>query len=135
MNTYNTNNSDAGYGMTVLVLFGVIIIAGLFWAVPAYGRYQQILNAQNELAAQQYLKQVSVAQAEAKNDSAKYEAEAEITRAEGVAKANKIIGDSLTNNEAYLRYLFVNNLAESKNQVIYIPTEANLPILEANRNK
>jgi len=51
----------------------------------------------------------------------------------GVAAANKIIGDSLHNNEDYLRYLFVNGLEHTSNQVIYVPTEANLPILEASR--
>lgn len=121
-----------------IVLLGLLItvvILVLFWALPEYTRYQNIKSAENELAAQQYLKQVVIATAEAKNESAKYEAEAEVTRAEGVAKANKIIGDSLTNNEAYLRYLFVNNLEHTQNQIIYIPTEANLPILEAKRLK
>lgn len=125
----NEEKGIAGF----LILVALIIIGILFWAVPVYGRYQTLKNAQNELAAQQYLKQVAVAQAEAKNESAKFEAEAEVTRAQGVAQANKIIGDSLTNNEAYLRYLFVNNLEHTQNQVIYVPTEANLPILEAGK--
>lgn len=60
-------------------------------------------------------------------------AQAEVECAKDVAQANKIIGDSLKDNEAYLRYLFVNNLADTKGQVIYIPTEAGLPILEAIR--
>jgi len=29
-----------------------------------------------------------------------------------------------------LRYLYINNLEHSQNQIIYVPTEANLPILE-----
>jgi hypothetical protein len=56
-----------------------------------------------------------------------------IARAHGVAEANKIIGNSLKGNEAYLRYLWIHNLAESKGDVIYVPTEAGLPILEAGR--
>ena len=123
---------------TTKIVFTVLVIlsiGGLFFFFPAYNRYQEILNAKNELASQQYLKQVAIATAESKNESAKFEAQAEVTRAEGVAKANKIIGDSLTNNEAYLRYLFVNNLEHTQNQIIYIPTEANLPILEAKRLK
>lgn len=123
-------NTIGGGIITILV---VIILLGLFWGVPVYSRYQTVKYAENELAAQQYLKQVAIATAEAKNESAKFEAQAEVTRAEGVAKANKIIGDSLTNNEAYLRYLFVNNLEHTQNQIIYVPTEANLPILEAKR--
>jgi hypothetical protein len=74
-----------------------------------------------------------VQEAQAKMDAAKLLAQAEVERAKGVAKANQIIGDSLHNNEDYLRYLFVNNLEHTQNQVIYVPTEANLPILEANR--
>ena len=116
-------------------LFITAFVFGLVFTVPMYFRYQTVQNAKNELSAQQYLKQVAIATAEAHNESAKYEAQAEVTRAEGVAKANKIIGDSLTNNEAYLRYLFVNNLEHTQNQIIYVPTEANLPILEAKRLK
>jgi len=131
MNDNNTN----GIGILASFIFIALIVGSLFFGVPAYFRYQSRMNAQNELASQQYLKQVAIATAESKNESAKYEAQAEVTRAEGVAKANKIIGDSLTNNEAYLRYLFVNNLEHTQNQIIYVPTEANLPILEANRTK
>ena len=49
-------------------------------------------------------------------------------------RQNKIIGDSLKNNEAYLRYLWINDLANVKDRtVVYVPTEANLPIPEAGR--
>ena len=52
----------------------------------------------------------------------------------GGASANKIIGDSLKDNEAYLRYLWINNLEDAQDRtVVYIPTEADLPILEAGR--
>jgi hypothetical protein len=46
------------------------------------------------------------------------------------------IGDSLKGNEAYLRYLWINNSdGNGDKQVIYVPTEAGLPILEAGRLK
>ena len=60
-------------------------------------------------------------------------AQAEVERAKGVARANKIIGDSLQGNEAYLRYLWIQGLQTNKMNVVYIPTEASLPILEASR--
>ena len=50
-----------------------------------------------------------------------------------MAEANKIIGASLKSNEAYLRYLWIQGLQDGSSEVIYIPTEANLPILEAVR--
>lgn len=58
---------------------------------------------------------------------------AEVERAKGIAAANKIIGDSLKDNDAYLRYLWINNLEGGKKQIIYVPTESGLPILEATR--
>ncbi len=78
-------------------------------------------------------RQIAVAQARAKAESAHFEADAEVTRATGVAKANEIIGKSLQGNEAYLKYLWINGLEQNKNAVIYVPTETNLPILEAGR--
>jgi hypothetical protein len=72
-------------------------------------------------------------EAPAKKDAASLLAESEVLRADGVAKANKIIGDSLKGNEAYLRYLWIDKLDNKSGQVIYVPTEAGLPILEAGR--
>ena len=116
------------------VIIGIITtISGCMYAMPQYDIYKQRLSGEAELAKANYSKQIIIQEAKAKFESAKMLSDAEVLRAEGVAKANKIIGDSLTNNEAYLRYLFVNNLENTKNQVIYIPTEANLPILEAKR--
>lgn len=62
---------------------------------------------------------------------AKKDAEIEVARAEGISKSNLIIANSLTEN--YLRYKWIEGLQSNPNQVIYVPTEANMPILEANR--
>ena len=108
----------------------VMGIGGCMAGMPVYNVYHQKMEGEAELAKANFSKQVMVQEAQAKMDSAKMLAEAEVERAKGVARANQIIGDSLKNNEDYLRYLFVNNLEHTQNQVIYIPTEANLPILE-----
>jgi regulator of protease activity HflC (stomatin/prohibitin superfamily) len=62
---------------------------------------------------------------------AKKDAEIEIARAEGVAKSNEIIAGSIT--ESYLRYRWIEGLQTNQMMVIYVPTEANLPIMEAGR--
>ena len=62
---------------------------------------------------------------------AKKDAEIEVARAEGAAKSNLIIANSITEN--YLRYKWVESLKSSNMQVVYVPTEANLPVLEAGR--
>ena len=102
-------------------------------AVPEYRVWQRGMAGRAELAQAEANRKIKIAEAEATKESAKALAEAEVTRAKGVAEANRIIGDSLKNNEAYLRYLYVNSLAEKDANVYYIPTEAGLPILEAGK--
>ncbi len=63
---------------------------------------------------------------------AKKDAEIEVARAEGAAKSNTIIANSIS--EQFLRYQWVQALKTGTNlQVVYVPTEANLPIMEASR--
>lgn len=126
--------------MIRLIIFGVFV--GIFLLVlamygcPRYNIYDQRLEGQALLAHAQSSKEVAVAEAKAKMESATLLALAEIERAKGVAKANQIIGESLKGNEDYLRYLWIQNLESIKEgQVIYVPTEAGLPILEAGRLK
>lgn len=117
--------------IAIVTLVGLLFLADVghkFYIVWAEGQ-----SGQAEFARAEYNKQIKTLEAKAASESAKYLAEAEITRAEGVAKANKIIGQSLQENEAYLRYLWINNLNHNEQTVIYVPTEANLPILEASR--
>ncbi len=64
---------------------------------------------------------------------AKKDAEIEVARAEGVAKSNVIIANSIS--EQYLRYQWIQGLQKNDLQVVYVPTEAGMPIMEANRFK
>ena len=65
---------------------------------------------------------------------AKKDAEIEVARAEGAAKSNQIIAASIT--DTYLRYRWIEGLRTTEGKtVIYVPTETNLPILEAGRVK
>jgi len=84
------------------------------------------------LAEADWTRRIQIANAKAQREAATELAQVEIERAKGVAEANKIIGDSLKNNESYLRYLWIQGL-QHNNQTIYVPTEAGLPILEAGR--
>jgi regulator of protease activity HflC (stomatin/prohibitin superfamily) len=129
----SNNNSGAYFLSSVVLIF--LFILGFMVFLPQYGVYHQRLEGEAELAKAQYSKQVSVQEAQAKKDSASLLAEAEVARAEGVAKANAIIGNSLKDNEAYLRYLYIQALENKNGEVIYVPTEAGLPILEAGRLK
>jgi regulator of protease activity HflC (stomatin/prohibitin superfamily) len=119
----------------VVVAFILMILAGFgLWGCPQYSVYSQRLQGEAELARADFNRQVAVREAQAKKDSASLLADAEVLRAQGVAKANAIIGESLKGNEAYLKYLWITDVTGNKSPtVIYVPTEANIPILEAGR--
>ena len=114
-------------GGSVLIII-ILLVVGAQW-FKVFSREQ---TGKAELAQAEWNRQIIVRQAQAKKDAASLEAEAEVLRAEGVSKANKIVAEGLGGPEGYLRYLYIHMLSEqSGNQVIYIPTEAGLPILEA----
>ena len=120
-------------GIVGVVAALVLTVGSGMVGCPVYEVWRAQKAGEAELAQADQNRQIAVAQARAKAESAHFEADAEVTRATGVAKANEIIGKSLQGNEAYLRYLWINGLELNKNAVIYVPTEANLPILEAGR--
>jgi hypothetical protein len=122
--------------MIVGWIFAVFILC---WALCAtarvYNVWAQGKEGEAELSHAEFNRQIKTLEAKAGEDSARHLANAEIIRARGVAEANKIIGDSLKGNESYLRYLWIQSLDHGEHTVIYVPTEANLPILEASRTK
>jgi hypothetical protein len=111
----------------------VVCLVAWMGVEPVYRVWSQRMAGEAELAHAEASRQIRILEAKAEEAAAKSFAEVEIIRAQGVATANKIIGDSLQNNEGYLRYLWIQGLQTNQMQVIYVPTEANLPILEASR--
>ncbi len=125
-------NQKAGCSLVGLVI-GAVVLFGLLVGWPQYRVYQQRLAGEAALAEAQSSRQVAILEARAKKESAISLAEAEVIRAEGAAKANKILQDSLGGPEGYLRYLQIQALEDSKAQLIYVPTEGGLPVTEARR--
>lgn len=130
--------------------FGVVIVIGLImlffvWGYPTLKPWWAEQDGKAELAQAEQNRQILITQAEAENVAAtskaltriklaEADAQAEVARAEGVAKANQIIGESLKGHNEYLKYLYITGITTKENkEVIYIPTEAGLPILEAGR--
>lgn len=122
-------------GFVVLLLLAGIVVVPMY-GCPKYKVWQQGQEGQAELSRAQQNRQIAVQEAQAKKEAAVELAQAEVERAKGVAKANEIIGNSLKGNESYLHYLQIHALeatAQAGDKVIYVPTEANLPILESGR--
>lgn len=122
----------------VCIISAVLAVAGLVplgcWGVPAYNVYASEKSGEAEFKKAESTRRVKVLEAQAKLDSAKLEAQAEVERAKGVAGANAIIADGLKGHDEYLRYLWIDKVAGTANrEIVYVPTEANLPILEAGK--
>ena len=108
----------------VLSLFIINAVVG-----PIYNVWAQSLQGKAELQKAEYTRQVAVLEAQAKKDSAQQLADAEVIRAQGVAKANSIIGDSLKGNPAYLQYLWITQGEEKTDRTVYmVPSNGAAPV-------
>ena len=107
-------------GILAAIVF-VAIVVGCFVTIPYYNVWQQEMSGKAEFA-------------KANLEAEKLNAQAEIERAKGAAEAIKIENGSIT--PAYIQYLWVRQQSNLNDKtVIYIPTETNLPVLEAAKNK
>ena len=123
------NAAKTVWGLVVLSLIGLAVILGLMFGLPMYNVWQQEMSGRAELAKAEQNRQIKIEEAKANLEAEKLNAQAEVVRAQGAAEAIKIENGSLT--PTYIQYLWVRQQNSAANKVIYIPTEAGLPILEA----
>lgn len=123
-----------GYYFGSVCLF-IIICIGSCVGVPYYNVWEQEMSGKAEFAKAEQNRKIRIEEAKANLESEKLNAQAEIERAKGAAKAIEIENGAIT--PTYIQYLWVRqqNLSGNNSKIIYIPTEAGLPLLEAGRNK
>jgi hypothetical protein len=126
---------DRNLGRLILWIVGVILFIAILGLVgcPRYNVYSQEMSGRAALAEAQSSRQVATLEAKQKMESAQFLAEAEVTRAKGAAQANHILQNSLGGPDGYLRYLTIQAYENTHAQLIYVPTEAGIPITEARR--
>ena len=113
--------------IVLFLLFGGII------GCPYYNVWEQEMSGKAEFAKAEQNRKIKIEEAKANLESEKLNAQAEIERAKGAAEAIKIENGQLTTT--YIQYLWVRQQSNNQIQkIIYIPTEASMPILEAGRN-
>lgn len=121
-----------------LVLAAILAVGAVFGVWYAYKNVQvwgAEMSGRAVLAEAEFSRQARVEEARARAAAADLEGQAELTRAQFSAQANAALAEGLGGPEAYLRYLYIRMLEESgqAGQIIYIPTEAGMPVLEAGR--
>lgn len=108
----------------------IIITAASMLLIPTYNVWKSTKLGQAEFMRAEQNRRIKVEEAKANLEAEKLNAQAEVERAKGAAEAIKIENGSIT--PTYIQYLWVRQQnANVNNKIIYIPTEAGLPILEA----
>lgn len=107
-------------------------LAACLTGCPAYQVFYAGIHGRAELNRATYNRQIIVQEAQAKEDAALRLASADTIRAHGIARSNEIIGQSLNKNEAYLRWLWIDEINKNNN-VMYVATELGMPLQEAGK--
>jgi len=107
----------------------IAIIVVLMFGMPVYNVWQQGLAGEAKLKRAEQEKLIMIEQAKA-----------EVEASEHRAKAIKTVGEMAKMYPEYRLQEFIGAFATaledgSINQIIYVPTEANIPIMEASRLK
>lgn len=123
--------------LATAMFIGVITLT--MYLYPKYKVYSQTMRGQADFKESEINKQILVEEARAQEEAlqmrARGEAEREKIRADATAYAIEKIGVMLKENESYLRWMWINEIANGDGERIYIPTEAGMPILEAGNIK
>ena len=126
----NMDISKKTLSILTILIFGLIGLA--MWGVPKYGVWQAELDGKAEFVKAEQNRKIKIEEAKANLEAEKLNAQAEIERAKGAAEAIRIENGAIS--PTYIQYLWVRQQQNLNDKtVIYIPTETNLPVLEAGR--
>lgn len=129
------------------VLVSVLYIVGgpasvlVIWLLLGYPKWRVWASHQRglaDLAEANNEQQIQIAKARARKEAANLNKDAAIIEAEAVAAQIQAIGTELNEHDLYLRWQWIKMMEDthdedSQRTVVYVPTEAQLPILEARR--
>lgn len=119
--------------LPVVAILG-IALAIYLWGFPIYRVWYAHKRGEAELAMAQNEQQIQVAQAKGRLAAADLNKQAAIIEAEAVSEQISRIGEKLTAHDLYLRWQWIKMMEDRDGgETIYVPTEANLPVLEAMR--
>lgn len=130
---------NQNYGGLLLGIFAlaILVIGALMFGLPKYNVWQQEMAGKAEMAKAEQNRKILVEEAKARLEAEKLNAQAEIERARGMAEAMKLENGTL--NETYNQYLFIRTLEKiadkgSLPQIIYLPSEGMVPVMDLNKH-
>ncbi|MBD1428544.1 MULTISPECIES: hypothetical protein [Sphingobacterium] len=122
----------------IIIGIVVLIIIILMFGLPLYNVWQQEMAGKAEMAKAEQNRKILIEEARARLEAEKLNAQAEIERAKGMAEAMKLENGTL--NTTYNQYLFIRTLEKLADkgdlpQIIYMPAEGLVPVLDVNHTK
>lgn len=117
----------------LLLSITLSVIAWLLIGYPIWHVWASRKAGEADLQKANNEQQIQIAVARARFDAAELNKKAAIVEAEAVAEQIKRIGDQLTQHDLFLRWQWIKMMEDRTGETIYVPTEANLPLLEAGR--
>lgn len=116
----------------------VVIIIILMFGLPLYNVWQQEMVGKAEMAKAEQNRKILIEEARARLEAEKLNAQSEVERAKGMAEAMKLENGTL--NSTYNQYLFIRTLEKLADkgdlpQIIYMPSEGLVPVLDVNHTK
>lgn len=116
----------------ISIVSTILLIVLLFIGIPMYRVWSQEMAGKAEYAKAEQNRKIKIEEAKANLEAEKLNAQAEVERAKGAAQAIEIENGKLTST--YIQYLWVRQQSNNNvEKIIYIPTEASIPILEAKK--
>ena len=122
--------------MTILlgIIFVAALIAWFLFGYPVWRVWAQQKQGEADLQQAHKEQQIQVSKAQGRVDAAILNKQAAIIEAEAVSAQIQTIGAQLTEHDLYLKWQWIKMMEERpESSVIYVATEAGIPILEAGK--
>lgn len=120
----------------VIIVIAIFAIGLMLWGIVFEPRWN-VWNSRKKGEAQYQHslneQKIQIAEAQSRLAAAEINKQAAVIEAEAVSAQVQSIGAQLTQHNLYLQWQWIKMMEDRGGDTIYVPTEAGLPILEANR--
>ena len=117
--------------ISVSVAIGLLVLGLVMWGLPTYKVWSNGMRGRAALNEAEYDRQIAVAEANAKRESASLLGEAEVVRAKKKAEAISALGAALEQNPQYLKLTWIDEVAAGQaagdTTVTHLPGDDLLP--------
>jgi len=127
MNIFKNQNGNTNLTITGIIVGSIVGIIASMFLLPMWSVWQQDMKGRAKLAKASQERQILVEQAKAESEAADY-----------IVTAITKVGQAAKDFPEYRKQVFMQAYAEALNseaidQIIYVATEAGIPVTEAGR--